>query len=173
MMMRALEAGGCPMLIDGMREANEDNPNGYYEFERVKSLPDDTEWVPQGRGHVVKVIYKLVYELPANEQYRVIFMQRDVEEVVASQEKMLVRSGQDPADVPRDVIANLFQSDVMSFRSWVATKPYIQMHVVDYGNFIAQPLAEATQIADFLDRPLNTGAMAAVVDPKLYRNRSA
>lgn len=171
--MRALEASGCPMLMDGLREANEDNPNGYYEFERVKSLPGDIAWVPEARGHVVKVIYKLIYELPANEQYRVIFMQRDVEEVVASQEKMLVRNGQDPADVPRDVIANLFQSDVMSFRSWVATKPYIQMHVVDYGNFVEQPLVEATKISEFLDTPLNTSAMATVVDPKLYRNRSA
>ena len=171
MMMKALEAGGIGIMADGERKPNEDNPNGYYEYERVKDLPGDVAWLPEARNKVVKIIYKLVYELPANERYKIIFMQRDVEEVVASQEKMLVRSGQNPADVPRDVIANLFQSDVMSFRSWVSTKPHIAMHVVDYSNFINEPLGQALGIAEFLNRPLDTNAMAEVVDPKLYRNR--
>lgn len=173
MMMRVLEAGGVPPQTDALREANEDNPNGYYEFEPVKALKEDASWVPGACGRAVKIIYKLVYDLPGNVDYRIIFMQRDVEEVVRSQEKMLMRSGQDPDIAMRDVIANIFQSDVMAFRRWVTSQPHIQMHVVDYKAFIADPLAEAEGIAAFLDTPLDTAAMAGVVDPSLYRNRAS
>ena len=173
MMMKVLEAGGVPPQIDELRRPNEDNPNGYYEFEPVKALKEDDSWVPGAKGKAVKIIYKLVYDLPLDTKYRVIFMQRDVDEVVRSQEKMLEREGLDPGAAQRELIMSLFQAEIIAFRNWIATQPNIKMHVVDYGDFIADPAAAAEGIAGFLERDLNTVAMAEVVDPSLYRNRAS
>lgn len=173
MMMRVLEAGGVPPQIDELREANEDNPNGYYEFEPVKALKEDDSWVPGACGKAVKIIYKLVYDLPQGTDYRVIFMQRDVEEVVRSQEKMLERDGLDPGIEQHDMISALFQSEIIAFRNWIATQPNIAMYVVDYRSFIEDPAGTAAGIAQFLELDLNVQAMAEVVDPDLYRNRAS
>ena len=110
MMMKMLEAGGLPPLTDNLRTADEDNPKGYYEFERVKQLPKgDVAWLPDAQGKVVKVIAALLPSLPGGYHYRVIFMQRAMPEVLASQRQMLIRRGEDPNKIPDDVIAKLFE----------------------------------------------------------------
>lgn len=172
MMMRILEAGGIAPVQDKQRTANEDNPRGYYEYERVKALPTDKSWVPDARGSAVKIIYKLVYELPQGIPYRVLFMQREIAEVVRSQEKMLEREGLDPGRDQRDIIADLFQSEIMAFRNWVAAQPDMKMHVVDYASVIASPEEQMAQISSFLGGGLDIAAMTAVVEPDLYRNRA-
>ncbi|WP_370402687.1 sulfotransferase family protein [Sulfitobacter sp. JB4-11] len=172
MMMRILEAGGIAPVQDKQRTANEDNPRGYYEYERVKALPTDKSWVPDARGSAVKIIYKLVYELPQGIPYRVLFMQREIAEVVRSQEKMLEREGLDPGRDQRDIIADLFQSEIMAFRNWVAAQPDMKMHVVDYASVIASPEEQMAQISAFLGGGLDIAAMTAVVEPDLYRNRA-
>lgn len=96
MMMRMLEAGGLPVLVDGRRGADIDNPNGYYEFEPVKETRTDASWVEGARGRAVKMVYRLLYDVPAEFRYRVLFMRRDLGEILASQRKMLTRHGADP-----------------------------------------------------------------------------
>ena len=172
MMMRMLEAGGIEPVVDGLREANEDNPKGYYEFEPVKALKEDDSWVAQSCGKSVKVIYKLVYDLPANVEYRVIFMQRDLDEVLASQETMMRRDGLDPDAIGRDVLLQLFQTEVIEFRRWAEAQRNIRIFYADYGRVVSAPEDVAREIAEFLGGPMNTRAMAEVVDPDLYRNRA-
>jgi len=172
MMMRMLEAGGIEPVVDHERKPNDDNPLGYYEFEPVKALKEDSSWVAESCGKTVKVIYKLVYDLPANVNYRIIFMQRDLEEVLASQETMMRRDGLDPDAIGRDILLQLFQTEVFEFRRWADAQPNIKMFYADYKRVVAQPEYVSKEIDNFLDEPMNFRAMAEVVDSNLYRNRA-
>lgn len=172
MMMRLLEAGGMPLLTDNLRLANADNPGGYYEYEPVKSLKEESGWVEGARGRAVKVIYKLVYDLPPGIPYRILFLTRDLAEVVASQEKMLERNGTTAGGVPAEVMIQLFQSEILAFRDWVSVQPGIRLLPVDYAEMIARPEPNLRAIGEFLDRDFDIAAMARVVDPDLYRNRA-
>src|SRR5262249_30630691 len=89
LMMQMLDGGGVPVLTDNIRAADTDNPRGYYEFEPVKATKRDATWLPAARGKAVKMVSQLLYHLPPGETYRVLFLERDLEEVLASQEKML------------------------------------------------------------------------------------
>ncbi len=172
MMMRMLEAGGLPPVVDDARRADADNPLGYYECEAVKALEQDNGWVAGVRGRAVKVIYKLVYALPADVPYRVVFMQRDLDEVLASQAAMMRRDGLDPDEIGRDVLLQLFQTEVLTFRRWVEGRPNVDIFYADYALMVSAPARSARDVAAFLELPLDTAAMAAVVDPALYRNRA-
>src|SRR5512147_2016070 len=127
MMMKLLEAGGLPPLTDNLRTADEDNPKGYYEFERVKQLPKgDVAWLPEAQGKVVKVIAALLPYLPAEYTYRVVFMQRAMPEVLASQRQMLIRRGEDPNKIPDEVMANLFQKHLKQVDTWIASQSNVR-----------------------------------------------
>lgn len=172
MMMRMLVAGGFPPVVDHERAANDDNPHGYFEFEPVKALTEDDSWVARSKGQVVKVIYKLVYDLPIEVPYRIVFLQRDLGEVVASQEKMLEREGLDPNAVDRDLMIKLFQGEVFDFQKWARAQRNIEILFVDYSTIVGQPEQAAQKIAEFFDCDLDARAMAEAVDPTLYRNRA-
>ena len=94
MMMQMLEAGGMEVLTDGIRQANEDNPRGYYEFERVKQIKEDPGWLEEAQGKVVKMVSMLLFDLPAGYRYRIVFMRREMREILTSQRVMLERLGQ-------------------------------------------------------------------------------
>src|SRR5215813_2579369 len=90
MMMKMLAAGGLPVLVDAIRAADDDNPNGYFEFEPVKQLADgQNEWLTEAGGKVVKIISALLEYLPKSYHYKIIFMERELKEILASQQKML------------------------------------------------------------------------------------
>jgi broad-specificity NMP kinase len=172
MMMKLLEAGGLPPLTDNLRTADEDNPKGYYEFERVKQLPKgDVAWLPDAQGKVVKVIAALLPHLPTGYQYRVIFMQRAMPEVLASQKQMLIRRGEDPNKIPDDVIAKLFEKHLKQVNDWVSQQPNVQRLDVNYNEMLKNPQPFITQINAFLSDQLDAAKMATVVDPSLHRQR--
>ena len=173
MMMRVMEAGGVPPLVDHLRQPNPDNPGGYYEFERVKMLKEDSSWVGDAKGMAVKVIYKLVADLPTSESYRIVFMQRDLEEVLRSQETMMRRDGLDPDTIGRDTLLQLFQTEVFTFRRWAEVQKNIRIFYADYRQIIDDPEAAMGEIAAFLESDLDIKAMAEVVNPDLYRNRAS
>jgi len=172
MMMRAVEAGGLPSLTDQIRKADEDNPKGYYEFEAVKKTNEDASWLAQAAGKVVKMVYRLLYDLPGDYEYRVIFMQRNIEEVLASQRKMLQRSGKPTDAVPEDQLKAMFGAELHRCLEWLSQQPNFSVLQVHYIDMIRDPQQEAVRINEFLGGGLNTEAMAASVDPSLYRNRS-
>lgn len=173
MMMKALEAGGLPVVTDAQRTADEDNPKGYYEMERVKQLDKgDIVWLADARGKVVKVISALLEHLPPDYQYRVIFMQRAMPEVLASQKKMLERRGEPTDRVSDEELTRLFSKHVQKVETWLRGQPNIQVLYVDYNRMLVDPLPIVRQVNQFLGGLLDEQRMAAVVDPTLYRNRA-
>jgi hypothetical protein len=172
MMMKMLEAGGLPPLTDNLRTADEDNPKGYYEFERVKQLPKgDVAWLPDAQGKVVKVIAALLPYLPGGYQYRVVFIQRAMPEVLASQKQMLIRRGEDPNKIPDDVLAKLFEKHLKQVNDWVSQQPNVERLDVNYNEMLKNPQPFIDQIDAFLGNQLDKARMAAVVDPSLHRQR--
>ena len=105
MIMQLLESGGVPILTDGQREADEDNPRGYYELDVVKHLKTEKQWVASAGGMAVKVIAQLLVHLPPQFKYKIVFVQRELDEILASQEKMLQRSQRTGADIFQRAIA--------------------------------------------------------------------
>lgn len=173
MMMRMLEAGGIPPLTDGEREANVDNPKGYYEFERVKKLDKgDTGWLPEAHGKAVKVISALLKHLPDDHTYKVLFMRRKLPEVLASQKKMLVRRGKDPDEASDEELTALFEKHLEHIEAWARAKPNVELLHVWYNEVLEAPEGPVDEVVRFLDRALDRDAMLAVVDPSLYRNRA-
>jgi hypothetical protein len=173
MMMRMLEQGGLPVLTDGERTPDDDNPNGYYEFEAVKQTREDASWLRESEGRAVKMIYRLLYDLPPGREYRVIFMMRQLEEVLASQRVMLRRKGMSDDAITDDQMAALFRADLGKFRSWVAVQPHIALIDVSYNQVQENPAGQVHRINEFLGGFLNEAAMVQVVDDSLYRNRAA
>ncbi len=171
MMMKMLEAGGLEAVSDGVREADSDNPKGYYEFERVKQMDKgDTEWVEQAQGQVVKVISALLEHLPPGYTYQVLFMNRQMDEVLASQRKMLERRGEE-SQISDEKLAELLAKHVHKTKAWLAAQPNFSVLDVDYNAMLADPSPFVPEINRFLGGILDETAMIAVVDPKLYRNR--
>jgi hypothetical protein len=172
MLMSMLDAGGIPPITDHIRAADEDNPKGYYEFERVKALDKgDTAWVPDAQGKSVKVISALLKYLPPEYQYKIIYVRRNMQEILASQRKMLVRRGEDPDKVDDAQMAALFEKHVSQVESWLREQPNIQVLYEHYSDILADPEKEARRINDFLGGRLQVERMAEAVDPDLYRNR--
>src|SRR5829696_1068798 len=133
MMMRMLECGGLPVLTDHIRTPDDDNPNGYYEFEAVKQTKEDDSWLEGSEGKAVKMVYRLLYDLPADHTYRVLFMRRKLEEVLASQRVMLERHG--VADsVSEAQMSALFRAEMDSFYKWVRQQSHIELIDVDYNH---------------------------------------
>ena len=171
MLMHVLEAGGMPPLTDWVRAADADNPKGYYEFERVKRLPQgDVDWLDEARGRCVKVISALLTYLPPTDSYNVIFMHRHIDEVLNSQRKMLVHLGQATNDNDQEM-TELLQQHVDSIRSWVVGQPNFSLFDADYNGMLASPANWVARITKFLGADLDAEAMRAAVDATLYRNR--
>lgn len=172
MLMRMLEAGGIDIMTDSQREADEDNPKGYFEVERVKNLAEESDrsWLNDARGKAIKVISYLLLELPRDLRYRVVFMNRDLDEVLASQAKMLKRRGE-TNEASDERMIELFKSHLLRVRAHLKTAPHLTYIEVGYREVIQDPMAEARRIAAFVGGRLDVRAMAAAVDPSLYRNR--
>ncbi len=171
MVMQMVHAGGLPAVTDGVRIADPDNPRGYFEFERVKALRTDRSWLPEARGKVIKVIHMLLPELPVDQDYRVLFVERDLDEVLASQQKMLTRLGRPGAALPPERLRAAFQSQLHQVRGWLAQQPRFQVLPVEYASVVQDPRAAAAAINRWLGGGLDEAAMAAAVDANLYRNR--
>ena len=171
MMMKMLEAGGMQVLTDYIRTADEDNPKGYYEFERVKQIEHDQDWLEDAKGKVVKMISALLKHLPSGYTFKIVFIRRRMEEILASQRQMLVRRGEPTDRVSDETMAALFRRHLEQVEAWVAEQPNMDIVYVHYRSILEEPAEEAKRINDFLGGGLDAHRMAAVVDPSLYRQR--
>jgi len=172
MMMRMLEAGGIPALTDEKRTPDDDNPNGYYEFEDVKSIEDDSTWIDRAPGYCVKMVYSLLKHLPPDCDYRVVFMRRNVDEILQSQKKMLERN-EIATDIPDPLMKALFERELRNFYAWLPTQSHLNLINVSYNDLLAQPETIIAQINRHFDDTLDQQAMANHIDPNLYRHRAA
>jgi len=170
LMMQMLDHGGVPVVTDNIRTADTDNPKGYYEYEMVKKIKQDVSWLPAARGKAFKMVSQLLYDLPANETYRIIFMEREMDETLLSQEKMLQRLGRPAA--PREIMKKNFAVHLERLFEWLPRQRNLTVLRVCYNDLIAQSHKHAEQVSAFLSGAANVEAMVKTVDPSLYRNRT-
>ena len=166
MMMKMLEAGGLAILTDNLREADANNPKGYYEFERVKQMKDgDLAWLPDAVGKVVKIVTGLIMFLPSDYNYKVIFMQRNLNEVLSSQKKMLGRLGKVDDNIPDDKMAKVYEEHLKQVKGWLIRQPnvevrylcivYIQSGLLRYHKFRSRSIglrSGTSRVPNFADR---------------------
>lgn len=170
MMMQMLAAGGVPVLKDDQRTPDEDNPRGYLEFENVKRLRSDNSWLGEAKGKAVKVIAQLLEHLP-KENYRLIFMQRDLSEVIRSQRTMLQRSGKQGARLSDEQLVSVFSKQLLDVEKTLETSGMPLLRV-SYRACVESPQTVAAEVNRFLGGGLDEQAMAAAVDASLYRQRN-
>lgn len=172
LMMQMLAAGGVPILSDGERVPDADNPRGYCEWERIKKLPQDPVCIAEAEGKAVKVISQLLFALPADREYRIVFMERPLEEVVASQAEMIRRRGTSGAAVPQAALIAGLRAHLNQVNAGLVQRRELLVHRQEYHQVLRDPLGSSENIQSFLGLSLNTQAMARQVDPSLYRNRT-
>ncbi len=175
MMMKMLEAGGMEILTDNLRKADDDNPKGYYELEMVKQLgkSDDTSWLEEARGRVVKIISALLEHLPDRYRYRIVFMRRKMEEILASQRQMLIRRGEPTDEVSDEEMAKAFSKHLKHVEAWLEEQPNMDVIYVSYNEVLADPYPHCKKINEFFGKTLDTDSMVKVVDRMLYRQRGS
>lgn len=176
MMMKMLKAGGMEIVTDEQRVADEDNPQGYYELERVKKLKEgDTAWVQEAQGKAVKVISYLLEGLPPGYRYKIIFIRRAMAEILASQKQMLIRRGEPTDRASDEEMAAVFQKHLRKIETWLEEQPNMDVLYLDYAAILSEPAAQAAAVASFMGemdgRNLDVQAMAAVPDERLHRQR--
>jgi len=171
MMMQMLAAGGHPLLTDGRRRADADNPRGYYEYEAVKSLARDSSWLADARGKAVKIVSALLVHLPEDYEYRVIFMRRPIAEILASQSSMLDRIGHTGPRGDDARLADLFTRHLDEVSRLLRDRRTMARLDIDYPAVITESLRVAETISVFLGGGLDVPRMAAAVVPELYRQR--
>ena len=173
MAMKMLEAGGMSTIVDGIRTADEDNPKGYYEDERVKDLAEmeDKSWLAGAKGKAIKVISYLLKDLPESHNYKVLFMRRDYREVLASQAKMLDRRGEASESSDKEM-REVYTKHLETIRFQIRFRPQFESLDIQHRRVIENPREQAERIVAFLGSPLDVEKMAQVVDEQLYRNRA-
>ncbi|MBZ0090281.1 MAG: sulfotransferase [Thermoanaerobaculia bacterium] len=173
MAMKMLAAGGLEVVADGIRTADEDNPRGYFEDERVKALGEgrDKGWLRAARGRAVKVISYLLKDLPADNNYKVIFLRRDLREVLASQGKMLERRNEANESSDQQML-EIFESHLWRVDYLFKRAAHFERLDLRYAEVVAEPRRAAERINAFLGGSLDVEKMVEAVDPKLYRNRA-
>ncbi len=173
MLMKMLESGGMEILTDSERAADIDNPKGYFEYGRIKDLEKETDksYIREGRGKVLKVISFLIKDLPDDNDYRVIFMRRDLDEVLASQNKMIHRLGTTDTTATEAAMKEAYRNDIVRTRLLCRSRPNFELIEIGYKPTIEDPAATARSVNAFVGGHLNEAAMREAVDGSLYRNR--
>ena len=173
MMMKMLAEGGLPPVTDSIRGADEDNPNGYFEFEPVKQLAEgQSAWLEQADHKIVKIVSALLEHLPSDYHYKIIFMERDIKEILASQQKMLQRRNEKSKVSDAEMEAQ-FRDHLTAIKYWLARQPNMEVLYVDYNKIMSNPDEFCQPIADFIAVPVDVAKMRSVPNARLYRNRAA
>ncbi len=174
MLMKMLDAGGIAIMTDRERAADVDNPHGYFEHERIKDLEKETDksYLREGRGKALKVISFLIKDLPDDNDYRVIFVRRDLDEVLASQNKMIQRIGTTDTSAEEEAMKEAYRNDIVRTRLLCKKRSNFALIEIHYSATIENPAETAQKINSFLDGRLDEAAMRAAVDESLYRNRA-
>lgn len=174
MVMGMLAAGGVTCVSDGVRTADQDNPRGYFEDERVKKIAaaDNPDWLGESRGKAIKVVSPLLKDLPADNDYKVLFVRRNLREVLASQRKMMDRRGEHH-DQPDGLMEEMFKKHLTTLDAMLRTRSEIELMYFDHREVIGDPRGQAKRICEFLGQSLDIDLMAAAVDRGLYRNRAS
>jgi predicted AlkP superfamily phosphohydrolase/phosphomutase/tetratricopeptide (TPR) repeat protein len=172
MMMRMLENCGIPLLTDKVRTADDNNPHGYYEYELVKNLANNATWMPEAEGKAVKIIAQLLPYLPAKHRYKIIYMQREISEVLISQQLMLGKTREQAIKNYPFKLAQTYFGQLERVEQWIDDQPNVDILRVNYADAHNNPRETAIRVIEFLERDLNVEEMIRAVDKQLYRNQS-
>ena len=172
MMMRMLEAGGMEIVTDNVRKADDDNPRGYFEYERVKKLKEDPSCLDVCHGKAVKIISMLLLDLPPDRKYKVIFMEREMDEMLSSQRVMLQRLGKKDDDISDETMADKFAKHVRQVEAWIDKQDYLDVLYVKYNEVIEDSQNHAVRVNEFLGKVLDVKKMVGVIEKSLYRQRT-
>jgi len=172
LMMQIMQAAGVSLLIDKHRPADENNPLGYFEYDAVKKLPENSEWLRKAGDKAVKIISHLLFYLPDDLEYKIIFMRRNLKEVVQSQNEMLERTGKPAGKLSDAELRRRFQNHLKEVGSWLAGKDNIITLDMDYANLINNSDDQITKLSEFLELAFPPGMMKTVIRNKLYRTRT-
>lgn len=170
LLMQMLKAGGLPVLTDGLRVADEDNPRGYFEWEPAKRLPREPELIRMAEGKAVKIVSSLLWALPPGYEYPVLYMERPLAEVAASQVAMIRRHG-GAAPLEGEALVRALAAHQQQVLALVRQIPGVALCTVRYHDVLADPFQQARRIANFLGMPLDCEPMARQADRRLYRQR--
>lgn len=170
LIMQMLEKGGMEILTDNVRKADESNPNGYFEYEKVKALQRDSSWLGEADGKAVKVIVQLLKYLPPQYNYKIIIIERDIQEILRSQEKMLSKMGQKVSS-NQEILKKVFEKQLENTKQWLLSHNNVSVLYLQHREVLFQPQHTAIKINSFLDLSLEADMMAQVVDLSLYRQR--
>jgi len=170
MMMKMLEAGGMEVMVDNVRPADDDNPQGYYELEKVKQIKEDTSWLDSVQGKAVKMVSMLLYDLPSDRNYNILFMKRDIDEILVSQQIMLERKGEGN-NINDGEMKELFARHLVEIAQWLDKQKNMRVLYVNYKDMLDNPVENAGRINEHLGCCLNADNMVLAVDPSLYRQR--
>ena len=171
MMMQMLEKAGLDILTDKIRKPDESNPKGYYEHEEIKKLATNKKWLKNAVGKTIKVIAQLLLQLPAKYHYKIIFMNRDIDEVVKSQHKMLVSKGKAKEDTFPVNLKITFVKTIKKVQFWANKNHNVEILYMNHKDLIEQPEKEALKIIEFLNLDIDSKKIASVIDKKLYRTK--
>lgn len=170
MMMQMLAAGGLTPLADEVREADVDNPRGYYEYEPSKARNNAGAWLADAEGKVVKVVAQLLPGITPNHRYRIVFMERPLNEILASQSKMLERNAKQGARIRKQALANQFVNQVGRVRDVLTARAEkVSVTSIHYHEALENPQQVAEALNTFLGGGLDVTAMVAAVAPELRR----
>lgn len=172
LMMQMLQSAGIDLISDGERIADDDNPAGYLEFERVKKIKTDTSWLDNSDGKAVKIIAPLIFELPSEHNYKVIVMKRAMPEILASQKKMIERREQQGSTMPDVMLTKVFTQQLQKLNRWLDAQDNCQFIEVEYSALMTQPQEKIKQLINFLQLPLDSNVMVNCINPALYRNKA-
>jgi hypothetical protein len=173
MMMRMLAAGGIEIVTDSMRQADADNPHGYYEYENVKRIKKDASWLDDTYGKAFKMVLSLLYDLPMDRTYKIIVMERNMQEVLTSQRIMLQRQGKEVSGPDDERMARMFARHIATTKAWLQDQNNMDVLYLDYHDVLSKPRESAETVQQFLGQTLDTERMVAAVDVSLYRNRAS
>ena len=170
MMMKILQAGGLEVVTDQIRTADEDNPEGYFEVEQIKQLKEDASWLNDAEGKGVKVISMLLYDLPPSHAYTIFFMIRKMEEILASQKKMLERRGEPTDTLDDQKMGKNFAKHIRQIKGWLSQQAHCTVRYIDYNQTMQDPLKTIEQFKGMVPH-LDKEKMLKAIHPTLYRNR--
>ncbi len=171
LMMQMLDAGGIPVLTDQIRQPDDDNPRGYYEFEAVKTVKEEPAWLERAPGHAVKMVYRLLYDLPGGYTYQVVFTRRKLEEVIASQETMLRRNGKGAGGLKEEQLVDIYRRQLLQFDAWIEGRPNFSVLYVNHHEVLNDTERVARDVNQFLGGDLDVAAMIRVPDRSLHRQK--
>jgi len=169
MMMQILRAGGLPTSFDDLRKADESNPKGYYELEGgkiINKIMDGTFPIDEYKGKFIKITaFGLMY-LPQG-HYKVIYMERNLEEVLDSMEKMAKINDED-----REETKESFKKLNEKVKKSIQSREDVDVLFVNYNEILVSPEENIKRVCDFIVLPDTTvKEMIDAVDKRLYRQR--